>query len=100
MSRHEYLFDRVKHSAIRIISAVILLAVFPAGCTKPQPEPKTVTVLEPAKVKQGTFDGQVITTNREVMISPDGKYLLAGIRGKPEETMAAIPIQADADCRH
>jgi hypothetical protein len=87
---------RVRYSAIRIISAVILFAVLLAGCTKPQPEPKTVTVLEPTRVMEVTFDGQLITTNREAMISPDGKYLLAGIRGKPDETMAAIPIQADA----
>ncbi|MGE5578476.1 MAG: TolB family protein [Bacillota bacterium] len=85
--------SRVTHHAGRFISAVVLLAVLLAGCAKSQPEPKTVAVLDPALTKQVTLNGQLVTTNGEDMISPDGKYLLAGIRGKPAETMSAIPIQ-------
>jgi len=81
------------HRAGRLVSAIMVIAVLMAGCAKPQTEPKTVTVLEPVKVKQVTFDGQLVTANSEDIISPDGKYLLAAIRGKPAETMSAIPTQ-------
>lgn len=44
-------------------------------------------------VKQLTLKGQPVTANGGRLISPDGGYLLASVRGDPIETMSAIPVR-------
>ena len=88
-----------KSRILQLAVCTALISVLLAGRAKPQPDPmpKTVTVLDPVLVKQMILDGQLMTANRGEVISPDGKYLLAGVRGDPTETMAAIPITAASE---
>jgi hypothetical protein len=87
---HQFHKVILKSRLLQIIICVTLFFAFSAGCAKP--EPKTATFLEPIVIRQIALDGQLAASNRDQIISPDGKYLLAAVRGEEFEKMAAIPI--------
>ena len=84
--------------AIRFLVFVGVTLSLLSGCATPEePEPKTVTILEPAEVLKFSFDGQLVTTSKDRSISPDGKYLLAAVLGDRADRMMAIPISGGGD---